>query len=296
MFNTASFLEQVNIKLKVTIYIPTKNRLALLQLAINSVLNQTYKDIELIVVNDASTDGTHAYLEALSQADSRVKYLRNEKSLGAPAARNLAIKQAAGYFVTGLDDDDEFEPYHIEALVNYWQLLEKASQQFSAIYVQDKLRNNNKISYLNKLSSVSAKDMLIANSIGNQIFTTKDRYLGAGLFNEKMPAWQDLEFYYRIVKKYGNARLLDIHSYIFDVTPRADRISKTQKNKIIAAFHQMVADNNISKVSDKHNLLFQAYKEYYGFKVTLSDVMLVLETGWRLKAFLKILRKWINLI
>lgn len=282
--------------MKVSVYIPTKNRLDLLQRAINSALIQTYKDIELIVVIDASTDGTHAYLEALSKADSRVKYLRNEQSLGAPAARNLAIKLASGYFVTGLDDDDEFEPYHIESLVNYWQLLEKASQDFSAIYVQDKLRNKNEISYLNKLSSVSPKDMLAANSIGNQIFTTKERYVGAGLFNEIMPAWQDLEFYYRVVKKYGNARLLDIHSYIFDVTPRADRISTTQKNKIIAAFHQMVADNNITDVRDKHNLLFQTYKEYYGFKVTFSDVMLVLKTGWSLKAFLKILRKWINLI
>lgn len=282
--------------MKVTIYIPTKNRLALLQLAISSVLNQTYKDIELIVVNDASTDETHAYLEALSKADSRVKYLRNEQSLGAPVARNLAIKQASGHFVTGLDDDDEFEPYHIESLVNYWQLLEKSSQDFSAIYVQDKLKNNNNIDFTHKWSYVDAKSLLLSFSIGNQIFTTKERYIGAGLFNENMPAWQDLEFYYRIVKKYGNARLLDIHSYIFDVTPRADRISTGKKEKILAAFHQMIADNNITDVRDKHNLLFQAYKEYYGFKITFSDVMLVLKTGWRLKAFLKILRKWINII
>lgn len=282
--------------MKVSIYIPTKNRQDLLQFAINSVLNQTYKDFELIVVNDASTDGTQAYLETLSKADSRVKYLRNEQSLGAPAARNLAIKQATGYFVTGLDDDDEFEPYHIESLVNYWQLLEKSSQDFSAIYVQDKLKNNNDIDFTHKWTYVDAKSLLLSFSIGNQIFTTKERYVGAGLFNEKMPAWQDLEFYYRIVEKYGNARLLDVHSYIFDITPRKDRISTGKKEKILAAFSQMVTDNNISEVSDKHNLLFQAYKEYYGFKVTFSDVMLVLKTGWRLKAFLKILRKWINLI
>lgn len=282
--------------MKVTIYIPTKNRLALLQLAINSVLNQTYKDLELIVVNDASTDGTHAYLETLSKADSRVKYLRNEQSLGAPTARNLAIKQATGYFVTGLDDDDEFEPYHIESLVNYWQLLEKSSQDFSAIYFQDKLRNNNSFSFTQKWSSVDADSLLISNSIGGQIFTTKERYIGAGLINEKMPAWQDLEFFYRLLRKYGQAKLLDVHSYIYDITPREGRISVGNKNKIIAAFHQMVADNNITEVSDQHNLLFQVYREFYGFKVTFSDVMLVLKTGWRLKAFLKILRKWINLI
>lgn len=280
----------------VSIYIPTKNRVDSLKIAVESALNQTYQDIELIIVNDGATDGTHDYLVALANNDARVKYIQNKKSIGAPAARNLAIKQASGYFVTGLDDDDKFEPYHIESLVNYWQLLENAQQEFSAIYVQDKLKKINEIRVTKKWSSVQAEDLFFNNAIGNQLFSTKERYVNAGLFNEDMPAWQDLDFFYRFLKKHGNAKLLDISSHVFDISPRGDRISTSNKEKIISAYQKFVESNNIHSSKEKHLLLSQVFSDWYGFKVTFSDVLLVLKTGWNLKAFLKILRKWINVI
>ena len=91
----------------VTIYIPTKNRLKLLNRAIESVKKQTYKDIEIIVVDDGSTDGTTEYL-AQEINSGTLKAIFNKKSLGACAARNKAIEMATGDFITGLDDDDYF--------------------------------------------------------------------------------------------------------------------------------------------------------------------------------------------
>ena len=101
----------------VSVYIPTKNRLPLLQRAIQSVKSQTYKHIEIIVVDDGSSDGTSNYLERLQQA-GEVNAIFQEKSVGSCAARNKAIMAAAGEFITGLDDDDFYLlPNRIEKFI-----------------------------------------------------------------------------------------------------------------------------------------------------------------------------------
>lgn len=263
----------------------------MLQAAIESVLNQTHREVELIVVDDASTDGTKSYLTELAAKDTRVKFLSNSQSKGACVARNMAIKQAQGEFVTGLDDDDEFEPYHIEALINYWSILERSKVVFSSIYVQYKYRNAGLFSYSRKNSSVEYTDLYYANCVGNQLFSTKANYLKAGLFDESMPAWQDLEFFYRFLKLNGAARLLDISSYIFDITPRGDRISRLNKSRILDSYVKFVTKHNLLK---NHNvcreLAAQVYSDYYGFKFEPADVGYFLKAGFMPKTVFRIFR------
>ncbi|PLL70465.1 hypothetical protein CWN62_29695, partial [Klebsiella pneumoniae] len=87
----------------VTIYIPTYNRLELLKRALNSVVNQTYKNLEIIVVDDNSSDGTQEFLKNFSKKDPRVSYILKTDNSGACVSRNLAIDKANGLFITGLD-------------------------------------------------------------------------------------------------------------------------------------------------------------------------------------------------
>ncbi|WP_158650917.1 glycosyltransferase family 2 protein, partial [Acinetobacter indicus] len=104
----------------VTVYIPTYNRLELLQRAVKSVQEQTYHNLEIIIVDDCSTDGTHEYLEKVSKEDKRVRYFLKEKNSGACVSRNIAIKNSKGEFITGLDDDDYFERNRIEIFLHKW--------------------------------------------------------------------------------------------------------------------------------------------------------------------------------
>ncbi len=96
--------------MRVSLYVPTHNRLALVQLAAESVLEQDYADLDLIIVGDGSIDGTFEHLKSLSASEKRVSALRKETPMGAPKSRNRAILCARGDFVTGLDDDDYFAP------------------------------------------------------------------------------------------------------------------------------------------------------------------------------------------
>ncbi len=105
--------------ISVSIIIPTYNREKLVQKAIKSVLDQTYKDFELIVVDDASTDLTQSVVEQF--ADSRIRYLRHEKNAGVCAARNTGLAAAQGFYVAFLDSDDEWLPDKLKKQVGLFQ-------------------------------------------------------------------------------------------------------------------------------------------------------------------------------
>lgn len=100
-----------------SILIAAYNAAAFLDGAIASALAQTCPVIEVVVVDDASSDGTHAALQAWARRDSRVRVLRHAQRSGAAAARNTAIDAARGRWLAVLDADDAFRPERIERLV-----------------------------------------------------------------------------------------------------------------------------------------------------------------------------------
>lgn len=99
----------------VSILIPTYNREDYLGEALNSALNQTYKNIEIIVHDDASTDGTVELLSAYS--DPRLKVIRTENNHGMIGGWNYIVKQAKGIYIKFLASDDLLEPKCVEKLV-----------------------------------------------------------------------------------------------------------------------------------------------------------------------------------
>ncbi len=100
----------------VSVIIPTFNRASVVGRAARSVLTQSYQDLELIIVDDNSTDDTASVIEAL--ADPRVRYLRRTETGGASAARNTGIAEARGNLVAFVDSDDEWLPMKMELQVD----------------------------------------------------------------------------------------------------------------------------------------------------------------------------------
>ncbi len=98
----------------VSVIIPTHNRANMVSRAIESVLNQTYKNLELIIVDDCSEDNTGEVVRKYKDLDNRVSYWRNEPNIGPGASRNLGVSKAKGQLVAFLDDDDEWLPFKLE--------------------------------------------------------------------------------------------------------------------------------------------------------------------------------------
>jgi glycosyltransferase involved in cell wall biosynthesis len=101
---------------KVSVYMPVYNCIEFVQDAINSALNQTYTDLEVIVCNDGSTDGTGTLLEELYGDDPRVVIIHQENG-GISSASNRAIKASKGEYILQLDSDDMILPETVESLV-----------------------------------------------------------------------------------------------------------------------------------------------------------------------------------
>lgn len=99
----------------VSVIIPTYNRARILRRAIESALSQTYGDIEVVVVDDGSTDDTREMLTLMS-ADRRVRYFR-QANAGVSAARNHGMRQARGEFIAFLDSDDSWHPWKLSAQI-----------------------------------------------------------------------------------------------------------------------------------------------------------------------------------
>lgn len=103
----------------VSCIIPTRNRAELIKRAVNSVLNQTYRNLEIIIVDNDSTDDTPHVISTYLEQDSRIRTLQSSSTNTAAATRNLGLEIARGKYVAFLDDDDEWLPSKIECQLPY---------------------------------------------------------------------------------------------------------------------------------------------------------------------------------
>ena len=256
----------------VTVYLPTRNRLALLQRAVASVLAQTHQTLELIVVDDGSTDATSEWLGHLGVLDLRVRLLRNLHSQGAPAARNKAILSAHGEWVTGLDDDDQFTPERLATFLKHAARLDAAGARYCGLYSTERIESAHRTYTLDKKRVVSFESLFHYNHIGNQIFARRSTYLDAGLFDESMPAWQDLDLFLRMVHRCGPAHLVPHSTYVLSDDERADRISRQQKARLLDAHARIAAKWAQVSATDKQRLYLQLLAPFYDLPIEWADL------------------------
>jgi glycosyltransferase involved in cell wall biosynthesis len=260
----------------VSVYIPTRNRRVLVERAVRSVLEQDHTDLELFVVNDASTDDTEEVLGRLSASDPRLTVFTNTEAKGAPAARNRAITAARGEFVTGLDDDDYVGPSHLSNFVTAWKHYESQGVKPSCLYPEVVWMQAGRQKFVSsKPKTVVYADLFTHNVIGNQVFAPRAHFIDVGLFDEQLPAWQDLDLFIRILRKYGAAHLAPAATYFYDDDERADRISakgeRIRKASVrIAAKH---ADLDPRLLLSLH---MQMFSGFYDIPPTLADIRFLL--------------------
>lgn len=210
--------------LTVTVYIPTHNRPLLLKRALISVVNQSYKAIEIIVVDDASEPKHQQENQHICESFSNVIYVQFEQSKGASAARNAAISIAKGYFITGLDDDDEFLPDRISAFITAWQTLKPASLLCTGY--QFILPGNSVIKSGRKALWIDEHRIKHINDVGNQVFTRTIYFKNIGGFDADMVACQDYDTWIRLIGKFGRGYRLALQNYIVHQEHEFPRISQ----------------------------------------------------------------------
>lgn len=239
----------------VTVYIPTYNRVELLKRAVESVRNQTYQNLEIIIVDDYSQDTTAEYLKEISKEDSRIRYFIKEKNSGACASRNIAINNAKGEYITGLDDDDVFLPERISLFLKYSTKhdMNKTVLFSGSGHLEKKITLKNKIRLLLEKRKITQKDLLFRNFIGNQAFVKTSLLVSIGGFDESFEMWQDLDCWYRLLQN-NKAELIPYITYLLDTNHGYERI--TNQKKLERTYKKFSSKHNLTSIEKVFNFTF----------------------------------------
>lgn len=234
----------------VSVYIPSKNRCLLLSKAINSVLNQTYCNIEILVVDDGSTDNTSAFLTELVKTTANLRIFKNDKSIGACASRNIAIKNASGSYITGLDDDDCFLPNRIESLLAAYD--ERYSFVCSSMFIDF---GKKKRLIDSSAGEISLENQLSYNEATTQILVKKSQVLAVGSFDESFTSCQDYDLWTRLIHQYGKAYRIAEPSYIINDTGSSERMIRGENS--VKGYYQFLEKHK--SLMDDANLKNQKF-------------------------------------
>jgi len=186
---------------KISVIIPTCNRAEYLPLAIASVLNQTFQDFELIVVDDASTNNPSELVESFH--DDRIKFFRHEARKGGSAARNTGIVNSKCDYIAFLDDDDEWFP---EKLARQMAALLASPSDVACVYTGYVTVDRSTGKTLGQMVPARkgdlSKHLLRSNCIGGTscVLVKRECFDKIGLFDESLPSFQDYDLWIRISK------------------------------------------------------------------------------------------------
>ena len=185
--------------MNISVVIPSYNRKEFLKRSIDSVINQTKKPLEIIVVDDGSTDGTETMIK--SDYDF-VKFIK-QKNKGVSAARNIGIEVSIGEWICFLDSDDEWKKDKLEKQIN--AMKSNPGYKFfhsNEIWIKNGLRINQKKKHKKYGGDIFDKCLDMCRISPSSVMIDKTVFDEVGNFNENLVVCEDYELWLRICDKY----------------------------------------------------------------------------------------------
>lgn len=280
----------------VSVIMPTYNRESKIKRAINSVLDQTYSDLELIVVDDGSVDNTEEIVRDIK--DERIQYIKHTSNMGACAARNTGIEAAIGEYIAFQDSDDVWHSDKLERQINTIQF-----NNADVVFCKRNMIKNNKVHrdiQMHKEGFLNKKDSVL--KIGTQVIFGRAEVFKEIQFDERMPRLQDCEILYRIHKKYTiycedkvmvdyydskdaigtyPLKLLHASQLFLDIHPELVKDSKKMAYEIANELISSVRlfDKNDREV--RESIYRLAFKYSVGIKIIIKYLLLSHNITWR---------------
>jgi len=233
----------------VSVIVPTYNRADLISETIESILNQTYKNFELIIVDDGSTDNTEKVIRKFK--DNRIKYIKTDYS-GVPARpRNIGIKKAKGEYIAFLDSDDMWLPEKLEKQIKVFQASNETAMLYTRFRTIEGEIISNRIFPENGMykSGNMFKSIYLRNLIACSSVMIKRSVLDqVGLFNTdpNLIAIEDADLWLRIALKYNIKCTADLPLLIYRIHSQSISqgfIQRTKRSIILRKRYKKYAGN-----------------------------------------------------
>lgn len=234
----------------ISVIIPTYNRETTIKRAVDSVLEQTYKNFEIIIVDDNSTDNTAKVIENIQ--DERIVYLRQSSNRGACVARNIGISKAKGKYIAFLDSDDQWISSKLEKEVNFLE-----NNNLDIVFCSHKVVNSG-------LTKIVPELEIKKDRIGQWIFYDNFITTGAILgkkdcfvdekFDKELTRFQDWDLVIRLIKKYRVGHLNEVLTVNYiqsDSLTKDDLAGVTSLRKIYRKYNDDINKN--SDINAKFN-------------------------------------------
>lgn len=241
----------------VSIITPLYNCEKFISCTIESVLQQTYTNWEMIIVDDKSTDRSLQKAKYYARKDSRIKIIQSDKNNGAAIARNRAIKESNGHYIAFLDSDDLWLPNKLEYQVMF-MFNNKITFSYTAYKKIDEDETNRGV--VSVPQSVTYYDLLNTNIIGCLTAMYDASKLGK-LYMPNIARRQDYALWLKILRKEGEAFGLDIPLAVYRV-----RDNSISSNKLKAAAYQWKVYRDIEQLNLFKSIHHFINYSYHGFK------------------------------
>lgn len=251
--------------------------------AVKSILNQTYKDLEIIVVDDSPND--YAYRNGVKEQvlllDDSIQYIQHEKNAGACQARNTGLSMAQGEYVAYLDDDDEWEPSKIQKQVS---VFEKGSSEIGLVYCGciwiNQMTKERTIKPLEKHSGHVFDELIKGNFIGGTSCPLmRTSYLkDIGGFDPLMQSAQDADVWLRMASKY-KVEFIDEPLFSYYEVHAGEQIS-TNPHKKLAGVQRLYEKNSqyLQEHSDANWVMLNKISFLYSWT---GDLKRGIKTWWK---------------
>ncbi|MCU0608241.1 MAG: glycosyltransferase [Chitinispirillaceae bacterium] len=244
----------------VAVIIPTFNRAAVLERAVSSVLSQTFRDFELVIINDGSTDETEN-LSLLKIPDPRLRVISLPENHGVSFARNAGVRATTANWIAFLDSDDEWLPKKLERQIS-WVTSNPAIGicQTKEIWIRDGKRVNPPRTHEKTGGDIFARSLERCMITPSSVMLSRELFNAAGGFDESLPACEDFDLWLKItcghpvglvdhylLKRYGgHDDQLSSRYPILDIF-RIESIKKIIASKVLSPEQELLARKSLIK-------------------------------------------------
>ena len=241
----------------ITVIIPFHNKIENLKIALNSVLNQTYQNFEIILINDASTKDTEE-IKKISKKNKNIRLYNNKVNKGASFSRNKGIENAKGEYIAFLDSDDEWLSFKLETQLEF-MLKNNLSFTYTSYMRRYLLKEKMKVIKAHKYSKLPG--IAFKCTIATPTVMIKRNILNGLRFDDELKFGEDVVFWAKLSK---NILLkgINIPTAIVNVTNKSSSLNfNIQKKGFQNINHYLLKKNSLNSLM---------HKFYYNFLLLIK--------------------------